>query len=87
MAIGHKINKEPLRIKKFISCLSIQMFSIFVSRSVYEVANSREILLMVMYFFCIYRELHCPYEPLNQRMYEAVLNVIGAYFIRKKASI
>lgn len=49
-----------------------------------KVANSREILLMVMYFFCIYRELHCPYEPLNQRMYEAVLNVIGAYFIRKK---
>lgn len=36
MAIGHKINKEPLRIEKFISCLSIQMFSIFVSRSVYE---------------------------------------------------
>lgn len=49
-----------------------------------KVANSREILLMVMYFFCIYRELHCQYEPLNQRMYEAVLNVIGAYFIRKK---
>lgn len=49
-----------------------------------KVANSREILLMVMYFSCIYRELHCPYEPLNQRMYEAVLNVIGAYFIRKK---
>lgn len=39
---------------------------------------------MIMYFFCIYRELHCQYEPLNQRMYEAVLNVIGAYFIRKK---
>lgn len=39
---------------------------------------------MIMYFVCIYRELHCQYEPLNQRMYEGVLNVIGAYFIRKK---
>lgn len=86
MAIGHKINKEPLRIKKFISCLSIQMFSIFVSRSVYESSKQRN-TFNGLDFFCIYRELHCQYEPLNQRMYEAVLNVIGAYFIRKKASI
>lgn len=49
-----------------------------------KVANSRNKLLLIMYFVCIYRELHCQYEPLNQRMYEAVLNVIGAYFIRKK---
>lgn len=65
MTIGHQINKEPLRIKKIISCLSIRMFSIFVSSSVYESSKQQEYTFNDYVFFCIYRELHCQYEPLS----------------------
>lgn len=54
MTIGHKINKEPLRIKK------IRMFSISVSLSVYESSKQQEYTFND-YVFC----LHLPRTPLS----------------------